>query len=92
MEKIKIFQEYIKENYLDEPSNPEILKYDFKKMKKNGYIEVTVENENDEVNKGDVLMVSSSEFGQLPDDSIITCYNKDGEEIMMVKHDLKMKE
>lgn len=87
---VKKFAEFIKENYLDEPSNPEILKYDFKKMKKHGYIEATIEKDTDDAKKGDKVMVSSSEFGQLPDDSIVTCITKDGEEVIVIKSNLKV--
>lgn len=86
------FEDFIKENYLDEPSNPEILDFDFKKLKKNGYIEVTVDKDTDGANKGDVVLVSSSEFGNLPDDAICTCINKDGDKLTIIKQDLIVKE
>lgn len=88
---IKKFEEYIKENYLDNSSDPEILKYDFKKMKKNGYIEVIVKKEIDGVNKDEIVMTNSSEFGELPDDAIVTCITKKGDEIMIVKQNLQVK-
>lgn len=88
---IPTFLEFINETYLDNQVSPEYLKYDFKKMKKNGYISAKVLKSIDGVEEGDEVMISSNEFGTLDDDSLITCYTKDGDEIMVVKSDLEVK-
>ena len=60
-------------------------------MKKNGYISVTILKSVDGVKEGDEVMVSSDEFGTMPDDdSLITCYTKDGKEIPISKINLKV--
>ena len=87
---IKKFNEFIKEGYLDNKVSPEYLKYDFKKMKKNGYIQVKLLKSIDGVPKGESLMTSSNEFGTLDDDSLITCFTKNGDKIMVIKTDLEL--
>lgn len=89
MEKIKTFKEFINETYLEKQVDPELLDNDKKKMKKNGYVEVEVIESVDELKKGDKVLVSSTEFGELDDDSLVTCY-KDDEEFMIAKRNLKV--
>lgn len=60
-------------------------------MKKNGYISVILQRDMDCSKKGDEVMTASNEFGTLDDESIITCYTKDGKEIAVSKNDLKIK-
>lgn len=88
---VKSFTEFINETYLDEPVDPKYLKHDFKKMKKHGYISVELLKDSDGIKKGTEMMVSSEEFGILDDDALVTCYGKDGKEIMVVKSDVKVK-
>lgn len=89
MEKIKTFQEFVNETYLEKNVDPKILKYDKKKMKKNGYIEVSLLKDIDGLKKGDKVLVTATEIGQLEDESLITCY-KDDKEIIVPKKDLKI--
>lgn len=89
MNNIKSFNEFVNETYLDKPVDVEVLDYDEKKMKKNGYIEVEIIEPVDGVEKGDKVFVSSTEFGQLEDDSMITCY-KGKEEIIIPKRNIKI--
>ena len=67
------------------------MNYNHKKMKKNGYIEVESNISVEEVNKGDKVYVSATEFGQLDDDSMITCITKDDKEVLISKKDLIVK-
>ena len=89
MEKIKTFQEFVNETYLEKTVDPKVLKYDKKKMKKNGYIEVSLLKDIDGLKKGDEVLVTATEIGQLEDESLITCY-KDDKEIIVPKKDLKI--
>lgn len=88
MKNIKTFQEFINETYLEKTVDPKVLKYDKKKMKKNGYIEVSILKNIDGLKKGDKVLVTATEIGQLEDESLITCY-KDDKEIIVPKKDLK---
>ena len=89
MKKIKTFQEFVNETYLEKTGGPKILKEEKKKMKKNGYIEVSRLKEIDGLKKGDKVLITSTEIGQLEDESLITCY-KDDKEIIVPKKDLKI--
>lgn len=89
MKNIKTFQEFINETYLEKTVDPKVLKYDKKKMKKNGYIEVSILKNIDGLKKGDKVLVTATEIGQLEDESLITCY-KDDKEIIVPKKDLKI--
>jgi len=89
MEKIKTFQEFVNETYLEKTVDPKVLKYDKKKMKKNGYIEVSLLKDIDGLKKGDKVLVTATEIGQLEDESLITCYKND-KEIIVPKKDLKI--
>jgi len=89
MEKVKSFKEFINETYLDQPSDPNILDYDEEKMKKNGYAEVTVIETVDGLEKGDKVLVSATEFGQLDDESLVTCHKGD-EKIFTTKKNLQV--
>lgn len=77
MEKVKSFKEFINETYLEQPADAAILDYDEEKMKKNGYAEVTVIETVDGLEKGDRVLVSATEFGQLDNESFVTCYMND---------------
>lgn len=89
---IKTFEQFVNENYLDSPSDPEIMDFDFKKMKKNGYTEVTVKKGIEDLEKGEKVLVDATEFGQLSDDAIITCFTEDGEKVAIQKQNLKVEE
>ena len=58
-------------------------------MKKNGYVEAEVVEPVDGLKKGDKVLVSATEFGQLDDDALVTCY-KDDDEIMTAKKNLQV--
>ena len=73
---------------MDSPVNPEVVDFDFKKLKQNGYLEATILKDTDGVKKGDKVVLNSTEVGTLDDDSLITCYTKDGDEIMIPKSKL----
>lgn len=88
---IKKFEEFVNETYLDSNVDPKYLDYNFKKMKKNGYIQVKLLTNVENADKGDILMTSSNEFGTLDDDSLVTCYNKNGDKITVIKSDLEVK-
>lgn len=89
MEKVKCFKDFVNETYLENPADAELLDHSKKKMKKNGYTEVTVINPVDGLEKGDKVLVSATEFGQLEDDSLVTCY-KDEKEIITAKKNLQI--
>ena len=57
-------------------------------MKKNGYIELKVLKPIDEVEKDEHVITSSNEFGTLDDNAIVTCYTKNGDEVMIKKSSL----
>jgi YbbR domain-containing protein len=59
-------------------------------MKKNGYVDVKVEIPVEGVKKGDTVYVSSTEYGQLPDDAMVTCITTDDEEVIIPKKNLKL--
>ena len=86
MEKVKSFREFINETYLENPANAELLDHNKKKMMKNGYTEVTVINPVDGLEKGDKVLVSATEFGQLDEDSLVTCYKGDEKYITAKKN------
>ena len=66
MKRIKSFNEFVNETFLEKPSNADILDHNKKKMEKNGYIEVTVIEPVDGLKKGDKVLVSATEFGHMP--------------------------
>lgn len=76
--------------YLENSVDPKSLDYDFKKLKKNGYIELIVLKSIDGVDKDEHVITNSNEFGTLDDESIVTCYTKDGDEVMIKKSDLEL--
>lgn len=88
MGKVKCFSDFVLETYLENPADPDVLDRSKKKMQKNGYTEVTVDIPVDGLEKGEKVLVSATEFGQLEDDSFVTCY-KDDEEIIIPKKNLK---
>lgn len=88
MEKVKSFKEFINETFLEKPADADLLDYNKKKMEKNGYAEVTVIETVDGLEKGDKVLVSATEFGQLDDESFVTCY-KDDEEYFIQKRNLQ---
>jgi hypothetical protein len=89
MERVKSFNEFVNETFLEQPADADILKHDEKKMKKNGYVEAEVIEPVDGLEKGDKVLVSATEFGQLDDDAFVTCY-KDDEEIITAKKNLQV--
>ena len=89
MRKVKSFKEFINETYLENPADPELLNNNEKKMKKNGYVEVEVVEPADGLEKGDKVLVSAMEFGQLDDDSMVTCH-KGNDKIITTKKNLKV--
>lgn len=88
---VKSFDDFVNETYLDKPTNPKFLDFDEKKMKKNGYIEVELLNPVEDLKKGEKLLVSATEIGQLQDNSMITCWLKD-KKIITLKKNLKITE
>lgn len=86
MGRIKSFKEFINETFLEQPADVDILDHDKKKMKKNGYSEVTVIESEDGLKKGDKVLVSATEFGQLEDESYVTCYKNDEKFIVQKKN------
>lgn len=89
MKRIKSFNEFVNETFLEKPTDVNLLDHNKKKMEKNGYVEVTVINPVDDLKKGDKVLVSATEFGQLDDESLVTCY-KDDEEIITAKKNLQI--
>lgn len=89
MEKVKSFMEFVNETFLDNQADADILKHDKKKMLKNGYTEAEVIEPVDGVEKGDKVLVSATEFGQLDDEAFVTCY-KDDDEIIVPKKNLQV--
>lgn len=86
MGRIKSFKEFINETFLEQPADVDILDHDKKKMEKNGYSEVTVIESEDGLKKGDKVLVSATEFGQLEDESYVTCYKNDEKFIVQKKN------
>lgn len=86
MKRIKNFEEFLNENFIERPADVEILNHDEKKMKKNGYIEVTVIEPIDGVEKDEVVLTSATEFSQLDKDAMITCYKGENEIIIPKKN------
>lgn len=76
---------------MESPSNPEVLNFNHKKMKKNGYTDVIVDIPVTGIKKGETVYVSATEFGQLPSDAMVTCITSDDEEIIIPKKNLKIK-
>ena len=89
MERIKSFSEFVNETFLENPADADLLNNKKKKMKKNGYVEAEVVKPVDGLKKGDKVLVSATEFGQLDDDALVTCY-KDDDEIMTAKKNLQV--
>lgn len=88
MEKVKSFKEFINETFLEKPADADLLDYNKKQMEKNGYAEVTVIETVDGLEKGDKVLVSATELGQLDDESFVTCY-KDDEKYFIQKRNLQ---
>jgi hypothetical protein len=89
MERIKSFNEFVNETFLEKPADANLLNHNKKKMKKNGYVEATVIEPVDGLEKDDKVLVSATEFGQLDDESLVTCY-KDDKEIITAKKNLQV--
>lgn len=60
-------------------------------MKKNGYTDMEVDIPVEGVKKGDIVFVNSMDFGQLTDDSMVTCITEDNKEVIIPKKNLKIK-
>ena len=86
MERVKCFKEFINETFLENPADAELLNHNKKKMMKNGYTEVTVVVPVKGLKKGDKVLVSATEIGQLDDESLVTCYTNDDEIITAKKN------
>lgn len=84
------FEKQLQESYLESPASPEILKYNRDEMIKNGYTEVTIVTPVEGTEKGEKVLVSATEYGQLDDDSLITIFKADGKNIMIPKMNLKV--
>ena len=89
MKKVKSFKEFINETFLEKPADADLLKHNKKKMQKNGYAEVTVIETVDGLKKGDKVLVSATEFGQLEDESLVACHKGD-EKIFTTKKNLQV--
>ena len=78
---------------MDEPSEPDQLDFKKKKMLKNGYMEVIVEEPVEGLEKGDVVFALTNEFGQLGDDASIEVLKdeKDEKGIIIPIKNLKIK-
>lgn len=86
---IKSFDEFVSENYLKNRIDPKSLGFDETKMKKNGYVEMTMIADDGDLIKGDKVLVSDTEIGQLDDNSVLTCY-KDRKEYIVHKKNLEI--
>ena len=84
------FEKQLQESYLETPASPEILKYNRDEMIKNGYTEVTIVTPVEGTEKGEKVLVSATEYGQLDDNSLITIFKADGKNIMIPKMNLKV--
>ena len=91
MGKVKSFRDFVNETFLEQPANPDLLNHSKKKMKKNGYVEATVIVPVDGLKKGDKVLVSATEIGQLDDESLVTCYIDD-EKIITAKKNIQVGE
>ena len=89
MKRIKSFSEFVNETFLENPADADLLNHNKKKMKKNGYVEAEVIKPVDGLKKGDKVLVSATEFGQLDDDALVACYNDD-DEIITAKKNLQV--
>ena len=78
---------------MNEPSKPNQLNFNKKKMLKNGYMEVIVEKPVKGLNKGDVVFALTHEFGQIGDDGSIKVLRdeKDENGIIIPIKNLKIK-
>lgn len=92
MERVKSFSEYVNETFLEQPANADLLDHNKKKMKKNGYVEAMVITPVDGLKKGDKVLVSATEIGQLDDDSLVTCYKDDDEKVITAKKNIQVGE
>lgn len=83
----------LSESFLNEPSKPNQLNFNKKKMLKNGYMEVIVEKPVKGLNKGDVVFALTNEFGQIGDDGSIKVLKdeKDEDGIIIPIKNLKIK-
>ena len=89
MERIKSFNELVNKTLLEIPSDADLLNHNLQNMKKNGYVEAKVVEPVDGLKKGDKVLVSATEFGQLDDDALVTCYKND-DEIITAKKNLQV--
>ena len=89
MEKVKSFEDFVNETFLDNQVDADLLDHDKKKMKKNGYTEATVIEPVDGLKKDEKVLVSATEFGQLDDNALVTCYKGD-EKFITTKKNLKV--
>jgi len=87
------FEEFVGESFLDTTTKPEQVDFEKKKMLKNGYIEVVVEEPVEGLEKGDVVFALSNEFGQIGDNALIKVLKdeKDKKGVIIPIENLKLK-
>jgi len=91
--KLLSFEEFIGESFIDTTTKPEQVNFEKKKMLKNGYIEVVVEEPVEGLEKGDVVFALSNEFGQIGNNALIKVLRdeKDKKGIIIPIENLKLK-
>lgn len=87
------FEEFVGESFIDTTTKPEQVDFEKKKMLKNGYIEVVVEEPVEGLEKGDVVFALSNEFGQIGDNALIKVLRdeKDKKGVIIPIENLKLK-
>jgi hypothetical protein len=87
------FEEFVGESFIDTTTKPEQVDFEKKKMLKNGYIEVVVEEPVEGLEKGDVVFALSNEFGQIGNNALIKVLKdeKDKKGIIIPIENLKLK-
>lgn len=87
------FEEFVGESFIDTTTKPEQVDFEKKKMLKNGYIEVVVEEPVEGLEKGDVVFALSNEFGQIGNNALIKVLRdeKDKKGIIIPIENLKLK-
>lgn len=91
--KLLSFEEFIGESFIDTTTKPEQVDFEKKKMLKNGYIEVVVEEPVEGLEKGDVVFALSNEFGQIGNNALIKVMRdeKDKKGVIIPIENLKLK-
>lgn len=65
--------------------------FDHKKMKKNGYSDVKIKIPIEGLKRGDTVYVIATEFGELDNNSLVTCFTDDNKKIVIPKRNLSVK-